>query len=370
MIFENAPQPLTLPTHEGSGQATHPSVVDFLVEHNMESWGGYRYWMAMTPYPFTNDAHEDPNLIASNDNVNWVVPSGIVNPLADAPGNGAEFHNDPDMIYNPDTNELWIYYRLSASSYQYVQLIKVSENMEQSEPITVISLAPFTQETNKTRSMCIWRESSTSWHMWGSGGVRPYKNYYYHSEDGINWTQPIQVFNEAGNDPFHDINYEVWHMSCKPNSKENRIEFMTYCYAINSGTNRLAKIYHSYSMMHTPHTMIVDETPVLSAGTSGSWDFSFLYRCSFVIENSHGGVKYHLWYSARGADGVWGIGYTSYPLTEVPVDPEIPIDPEVPRDNGVYWHEIKSSSADGVKVDGIKVNLGYWHGVSGVFIKR
>lgn len=355
MIFNNASKPLTLPTHEGSGQATHPSVMDFKVEHGISSWGGYRYWMAMTPYPFTNDAHEDPNLIASNDNVNWVVPSGIVNPLDDALGGMANgFHNDPDMVYNPDTNELWLYYRFSSSAKQETKLIKISEDMSVTEPQVVMLLQPFTQNTNVTRSFCVWRESSTKWHMWGSGGARPYKNYYFSSPNGIEWSSPTQVLNREGVDPFHAIGYEVWHMSCKPNFKKNRIEFMTYCWTLGGGQSRTAKIIHTIALTSEPTIMT---TPVVVLGVGSGWDGSHLYRPSFVIEED----KYHLWYSAIGG-GKWGIGYTSYEPYTAP--------PDVPRDTGVYWHKIKSLSAEGKNIDEIKVNLGYWHGVKEVFVKR
>src|SRR5699024_8293928 len=68
------PQILDIPTYEGSGKAVHPSVHAFRIP-----WNGYRFWMAFTPYP--NTQHENPSIVASGDGVNWVVPSGLTNPI-------------------------------------------------------------------------------------------------------------------------------------------------------------------------------------------------------------------------------------------------------------------------------------------------
>lgn len=362
MIFQNASQKLTFPTHEGSGQAVHPTVIDFLIEHNKPTWGGYRYWMAMTPYPFTNDAHEDPNIIASNDNVNWVVPNGIINPLDDALGGMTHgFHNDPDMVYNPDTNEIWLYYRFSSDAKQETKLIKIKENMTVTSPQVVMLMQPFNQDANNTRSFCVWRESSTKWHMWGSGGARPYKNYYFSSADGITWSAPTQVLNPNGVDPFHAIGYENWHMSCKPNKRENRIEFLTYCWVLGEGHSRTAKIIYSEVAMSNPSIMTTPNiTPVLSVGNG--WDNGFLYRCSFVIEDLGDSYKYHLWYSAVSGDNVWGIGYTNYSNG-------------VPLVSGEFWKKgtidyIKGNN-NNFKVANKKVKIGgRWVDIKGVFVKK
>ncbi|KPC69163.1 hypothetical protein ADL26_19245, partial [Thermoactinomyces vulgaris] len=64
------------PTDGEDGQATHPAVV-----YTGTAFSDYPYWMAMTPYTGSNDAEEDPCILASNDGVSWTVPSGLVNPI-------------------------------------------------------------------------------------------------------------------------------------------------------------------------------------------------------------------------------------------------------------------------------------------------
>ena len=85
----------------------HPSVQYF-----ENGFGGYKYWIAYTPYKGCNDYWENPHIAASNDLKNWVVPSGFSNPLDPRPSNyerGAVYNSDTELVYNTDTGllECW-----------------------------------------------------------------------------------------------------------------------------------------------------------------------------------------------------------------------------------------------------------------------
>lgn len=310
MIFPNATNPLNIPTHEGSNQVVHPSIIDFQLEHGIESWGGYRYWMVMTPYPNSNDAHEDPNIVASNDGITWVVPNGLVNPIDNAQGTPMDYNSDPNMIYDPTTNKLWVYYRYYLiNNKMELRLIKLSNDMSYTTPQIIKTENPFIPDHHSFRSLFIWRESTTKWHMWGGGGTRPYKTYYHFSTDGVNWGTPTQTVDINGNDPFSAINYESWHLTGKPNLKEGKIEFFSYCRSLGGSDDANAKIIHAQSEI-TNLTVITipNNLPVLNIGSG--WDNGHLYSCSFVIEELAKGYKYHLWYSAKSSSGIWGVGYT------------------------------------------------------------
>ena len=67
--------------------------------------------MAVTPNQEGNSQFENPCLAASNDGINWGVPNGIDNPLSVAKKEPDGTHNcDTDVIYDPVSNELWVYY--------------------------------------------------------------------------------------------------------------------------------------------------------------------------------------------------------------------------------------------------------------------
>lgn len=57
--------------------------------------------MAFTPYPNGNEAHEDPNIVASHDGETWVVPDGLTNPLDDQEGRPDPYNSDTCLAVGP-----------------------------------------------------------------------------------------------------------------------------------------------------------------------------------------------------------------------------------------------------------------------------
>lgn len=88
---------LVTPTHEGSGQTCHPSVLYF-----PDKWNGWEYWMCHTPYPWGNEAHEDPNIAVSHDGNTWQVPAGLTNPLDDQTGAPNPHNSDGHLVMLDD----------------------------------------------------------------------------------------------------------------------------------------------------------------------------------------------------------------------------------------------------------------------------
>ena len=104
--FINALNQLETPTYEHSGQTVHPSVIDFKTEYGIDTWGQFRYWMALTPYPNFNSSFENPSLLVSTDGLNWNNPPSFKNPIASKPlGNvGGNYNSDPELVFDPDHN--------------------------------------------------------------------------------------------------------------------------------------------------------------------------------------------------------------------------------------------------------------------------
>lgn len=328
--LNNSAEPIDISTYDGSGQVVHPSVIDFKNEFDIESWAGFRYWMVITPYPYENDGDENPCLYCSEDGLEWKVPEGVHNPL-DSSGGGWDkgFNNDPDMIYNPIEDKLYIYYRFANNKELKVNLIKVNRYMKCEKKIEVMRQSPWNHCTNKNRSLCVWMESFNKWHMWGGGGSDkpPYKIFYFFSEDGIKWSQPIQCTNEKGVDPFESIGMYNWHMSCKPNNKEHRIEFLSYALEkdtfIKKINRKISKnifrknkklkdaLLYAQCDMKTPTKLIVpNKKRVLSTSDYG-WDNKSLYRSSFQIYDEGDSYFYKIWYTGVSETGEWKLGYTS-----------------------------------------------------------
>src|SRR5207237_4785012 len=73
-VLPNAVAPPTLPTPDGSGQVTEPSIVQF-----SPPWRGFTYWMVVAPCPHSDAEDENPSIFVSDDVQHWsVTPGGII----------------------------------------------------------------------------------------------------------------------------------------------------------------------------------------------------------------------------------------------------------------------------------------------------
>ena len=127
--FANALIHIETPTYDRSGQSVHPSVTDFKTEYGLESWGGFRYWMALTPYPNFNSAFENPSLLVSQDGSKWNNPPGVKSPLVPKPFGliNRNYNSDPDLVYDPDQNTLILYWReYSDGVFEKIWAIKIN----------------------------------------------------------------------------------------------------------------------------------------------------------------------------------------------------------------------------------------------------
>lgn len=303
MTLKNAKDHLEINVLSKNDQVTHPSVIDFKTEHGIDKWAGYRYWMACTPYAYGNDRFENPCLCTSNDGLAWDTPAFIQNPLDKAPGGlKLGFHSDPDMIYNPVTDELMIYYRYVNNNLWRMKLLCVNAKGEVTGPKTLAELSP---RNRIFRSQAIWRESDTKWHMWGGIGPaytiksdKPCSTVYLSSTDGINWAKPVLCTNSENIDPFVSVGYSNWHIAAKPNPKRGKVEFLCYCHKIHGGKNAL--IFAECDCDKPTEISCSVSEPVLEQSDSG-WDSKSLYRCSFVRDDDS--IK--IWYAGTTKKKLW-----------------------------------------------------------------
>src|SRR5438270_11201568 len=120
---------LSLDTYDGSGQAVHPDPAATPFE-----WGGGAgEQLFVTPYPDGDASKENPSLFTRILIDRWLVPSGVINPIARP---DAGYLSDPDQFYNPAMNEFWLYYCAVINGNE-IFLIRVSGPTTWSEPILV-----------------------------------------------------------------------------------------------------------------------------------------------------------------------------------------------------------------------------------------
>jgi len=284
---DNAPDYLNTPTYDDSGQAIHPDVVYF-----PSGWNEYAYWMAMTPYPGSDDDYENPSILASNDGETWVVPSGLTNPLADAPV--CDHNNDTDLIYNTDTGELWLYYletrRASKCGGSYndnaLKLFKSSDGVNWNGPTILIEWN--LNDEPLYLSPSVVQLDSNEFYLWMTNGSD--EVLFYESTDGKTWGIP-QAVNIAEN---------VWHMNVSYIPEKDEFWMLTQPASADCPL-RWAVSTDGINWTTYPNR------PVISPSVSG-WDTT-PYRGSFLYDAASDQLQ--IWYSAytRDPSVIWHTGY-------------------------------------------------------------
>ncbi|HEX3014918.1 MAG TPA: hypothetical protein VHQ46_00810 [Desulfobacteria bacterium] len=305
-LLQNAPDFLLTPTYDGSGQVVHPSVLDVWTEYGLPHWSGFRYWLAITPYPNGDDAYENPSILASNDGINWVVPPGICNPLDVKPGTKhstpANYNSDPELVFDPYNSCLLLFWRESlVGNYDRIWLTRIYKNRIIA-PKTLCLSVRWSAES-LVMSPTIWRNGPNEWYLWTCNGKRIYLHY---SDNGPFWRNryPCTLTVTGG----HSEDYVPWHLQVKPNYREHRLEFLI---CGSPGIPQMSLWYAEASMFKPCHLAIPLADLVLTPSKhKESWDNERIYRSSFVIADRKHSYTYCVWYSARSQEGSWHLGYT------------------------------------------------------------
>lgn len=308
----NALNYIVTPTYDHSGQTVHPSVIDFKTEYGVETWGGFRYWMAVTPYPNFNSAFENPSILVSTDGLNWENPPGMRNPLASKPFGlfGRNYNSDPELVYDPDQNTLILYWReYSNNAFEKIWARKISPTSKLSDKILCLEKIWDFQRTGLMLSPTIWRKSAHEWFMWTADSR--VSVYLHTSEDGLTWS-PAQVCSA----PWDSWNggYIPWHIAAKPNYPQQSIDFLIAGWPQKETISNCQLLYATAPMSQPKDLSMPLGKAVLEPGRGRQWDNGYIYRSSFVLEHGDS-TKFRIWYSACSRNKVWHIGYTESSLS-------------------------------------------------------
>jgi hypothetical protein len=276
----NAVAPLNTPTSDTSGEAAHPDVYDAGLGH---TWNGYRYWMAMTPFPNDLPTYEFPEILASNDNVTWVVPAGLTNPIDTQ--SGAEFA-DPDLIMDGTT--LWcIYYGDLGGGVTNILAKYSSDGVNWSARQTLVTVI-----YPAGASPAIVKYGS-EWLMFTTGGGTTNELIRRTASTLAGpWSAPVVCSVPTPNNRY------IWHQDVI------NVDGVLYGFFNINGTH----MYFGTSVDGGLHWRMSDN-PILSpTGDDGDWDGGQIYRGSAVAT----GTGFDFWYSACTTHArVWRIGFTT-----------------------------------------------------------
>jgi len=272
---------LSLETFDGSGQAVHP---DAAITPLM--WGGSAAELFATPYPNGDATKENPSLYSMRSALDWPVPREVMNPIV-RPNSG--YLSDPDEVFNPETNELWLYYR-AVNTENEIFLIKGSAPNVWGQPTLVVHGINHT-----VVSPTVVRRSPGDWLMWsvnsGTSGCTGSSTTVElrRSLDGVNWTAPITT-------DLTETDLFAWHIDVQWIPARNEFWAIYNVKIPGSCTTAALHFARSADGVHWE----IAPGPVLSRGVIQAFD-DIVYRSSVLFDASSGNVT--LWYSgARFAD--------------------------------------------------------------------
>ncbi len=198
-----------LPTYDGSGQLVHPDVAVF-----PGGFAGHEFWLAATPYPNGNANLENPSIF-TDDARRWIVPPDLTNPLVAPPPSPAH-NSDPDLVFDPLTNRLRLYYRLTMNDTDAILMRSTTDGAHWSDPVPVASAKGIA-----IVSPAVVRTPGGTFVMWSvnavQGGCLARSTVLERrtSLDGVHWTNPSPVhITQQG--------YVLWHLDVQyiPSKKE------------------------------------------------------------------------------------------------------------------------------------------------------
>lgn len=295
-------RPLSIRTYDGSGELVHPDAAVFA-----QPWHGRRYWFAATPYPAGDPSFENPSIFVGNRANVWSVPDLPENPLA-RPERGG-YLSDPDIVYDPDRDELRLYFRQTAGGEDELFLLTSADGKQWSAQQRVLQGAQFS-----LISPAIVRELDGSWRMWSvsaSNGCRSRRDDLVlrqrRSADGVTWGAPTPV----------DLvipDWVPWHWDVQYVPSQREYWALVAAYP-DGATCASSAVYFAHSADGT--TWKAEPTPLLASGATDQLR-DLVYRSTFRYHPGSDAVS--VWYSGAKLQGPalrYGVAWARYPRAEM-----------------------------------------------------
>lgn len=271
--------------YAGNNQVTHPSVISF-----SETWNGYKYYMAYTPYPYGNGSEENPCLAVSNDLINWVKPEGLINPIAWCEETECDELKDPHLLYRKDLDqiEMWYLGRIASSIEEKGPLYcfrKISKDGRHWSEYEVVFC--FGTEVRVSPSV-YWNGLLYDFWCISNKGKTGGELYHMQSVDAQIWSELQKC------DVPSSLETQMWHGSV------SKYHDQYYLVWVGNGKKSKNKIYFAESQdgIHYQESRAIIQNDT-------KW--AFLYRPTLLVEND----RYFCIYGVVRCDGKWLVSMSS-----------------------------------------------------------
>lgn len=262
--------------------AYHPKLIDMGKE-----WNGYRFWLSYTPYPKGNDYYENPQIVGTNDLVNYSEVKYTEPPLTNYK-KSVRYNSDSHIVYNEELDRLELFWRYTDYDTDYMALYMRYSYDGDNWSDRLVYFETYEKEKYDMVSPAIIRDDG-AYKVWY---VNHYQLYYRELRNGV-WSDP-----QATDLSFEDGAY-VWHPDV---IKTNRGYELLACATTDKKDRKHMNLYFSASQ-----NGLEWETALEVASPSddySAWDGGGLYRPSFIYADNH----YIVIYSGRNDYGDFGTG--------------------------------------------------------------
>lgn len=281
---------LKLDNARGEDQVTHPKVISF-----KKKWNGYKYWIAYTPYPYADQAQENPHVMVSNDLVTWYSKKYYENPLDEVITNDhlKVYNSDTHLLYNPDTDRLECYWRFVDDIKDEVIIYKRTTRDGIKWTEKEVFLKSKRSKTDYLSPVVMYENKK--YMVWYVDRDKTVK-YIEYDKNEKKWTPPRLI-----NIEYYDPTLLSWHLDVIKTNKG----YEAILVAFDSWQNRgKMKLYYSSSKDNIVWTKAKE---ILSTNNGG------IYRSSILYLND----TYYIFYSEitktnkRGVGMVYGTSITN-----------------------------------------------------------
>jgi hypothetical protein len=298
----NASGPLNIPAYvqfSGVNEVVHPDVV-----YIANGWNGYKYWMVFTPYPGSDDTLENPSIVASNDNVTWVVPPGLTNPIDSYASTVDDYYSDPDLILSPDQLTMSVIWRRHSNAYEKLYLRTSTNGINWGTRTEIIS-SDATDETVISPAVVYNGSQYLLWTVDNKVSPRVIRLRTANSLSGP-WSSstPTNIVPFTYASP----NTETWHINVTKVGTEYWMITNDSVIGSSNGLNLLlGKSTDGIHWTFGTHVLLVRRD------NSSYWDQN-LYRASMIPVSDGQQLGLRIWFSVmrKGTSTTvpWRIGYT------------------------------------------------------------
>lgn len=288
--YKNAKENIFTPTPEKMNQANHPDMVYF-----SNAFNGYKFWMACTPYPNSNQRYENPNVLVSNDGVHFIVPKNekepVINPPSDV--NSGGHLSDTDMYYYNKRFVLHVVYNkkgvLGPSRFYRTTS---NDGIHWDKPELTYKCI----QTKEGYSPAYIQNGNNikMWYVGGEGNL----DFTQSNDNERTWSRVIRC-------KINMDQWKPWHVEVI--KTEKGYEGLVCARNRMMNTRALFYIFSKNGVKWA-----CSKFPILFPSKKG-WDDVDIYRSTMLKDN---GV-YRIWYSARGKWQKWHIGYTEFNEDEI-----------------------------------------------------